>query len=235
MLDYRQLVELGLSPDMETLTARTVAAACSLDFGLCSGALVRGRLGSAAAVVTGFGNPPAAFFESCSSLDEGMRDPVLTRLLAGPGHVSYDQHMYVAAGAADLWDNQASFGYRAGLAVSSHHPQVGEAFFLGFDRPDALPQAPAQRLEMQAAIQIVTVYAESALRRLVGASVSVELKPAERAAVQTVGAIMYTQRGSLTLIERLQDPQFKSAAKKLRSRNAVDVVLRAIDGGLIHR
>lgn len=235
MLDYRNLVDLGLAPDIATLTARTVASAEALGFGLCSGVLIRGRFGSAAATIQSFGNPPAAFLESSKSLDDGLRDPLLARLLAKPGHASYGQALYVQAGVVDLWDCQAEHGYRNGLSCSAHHPNVGEAFLFGVDSPDALPTNPGSLLELQAGLQMIAIHAESALRRLVSTSAQVEFDPNERAAVQTVGATIYSQRGNQFLIERLGAPQFASAAKKLRARGATDVVLRAIDGGLIDR
>lgn len=235
MLDYRRLIELGLSPDIETLSARAVAVAQLLGFGLCSGVLIRGRFGAASASIQSFGNPPEAFLESSRSLDDGLRDPLLARLLSRPGHASYGQALYVEAGVADLWDCQAAYGYRNGLSVSAHHPSLGEAFLFGIDSPDALPEKPAKLLELQAPLQMIAAHAESALRRLVLTSTQVELEPAECAVVQTVGANMYTQRGSLFLVERISSPAFASAARKLGGRSVTDVVLRAIDGGLIDR
>lgn len=235
MLDYRQLIDLGLSPDIDTLTARTVAAAEAMGFGLCSGVLISGRFGSPSCAMKAFGNTPEAFVEASKSLDDGLRDPLLARLLAGPGHVAYDQAFYVAAGTADLWDCQAPFGYRAGLSCSTHHPNVAEAFLFGLDSPAALPTQASSRLALQATLQVLTLHAGSALKRLVGRPPNVELERGERVAVQTLGATIYTQRGKHFLIERLQDPALQSAAKKLRATSATDVVLRAIDGGLIQR
>lgn len=235
MLDYRQLIELGLSPDVDTLTARATAAAESLGFGLCSGLLIRGRLGSPNAAMKAFGNPPEAYLEHSKSLDEGLRDPMLTHLLARPGHIAYGQDRYVEAGVADLWDCQALFGYRNGMSYSLHHPAMADVFFFGFDGPDSLPAAPARLLELQAALTMITVHAQSALTRIVDNPVQVELAATEREALQVVGATLYTQRGSHVLVERLRDPRFTSAAKKIGARTATDAVLRAIDGGLIHR
>jgi hypothetical protein len=235
MIDYRQLVELGLSPDVETLTERSVRAAEAMGFGLCSGLLIRGRLGSQNAAMKAFGNTPAGFLEHSKSLDEGLRDPVLTSLLAKPGHVTYNEALYFEAGVSDLWDCQAQFGYRSGLSCSSHHPNVAEVFFFGVDGPDGLPTSTTRLLELQATLQMITLHAGSALNRIVGMPAPKELAPSERKALQVAGATMYTQRGSFVVIERVQDPVLRQAVQKLGARNVTEAVLRAIDGGLIQR
>lgn len=233
MLDYRDLIELGLSKDIDTLTACTVAAAEALGFPLCTGVLIRGRFASPSAAMKAFGNTPPAFLEASRSLEMGLRDPLLTKLLARPGHQTYTQQLYVDAGAADMHDIQSSFGYAAGMSVSSHQPSYAETFLFGIDSPDPLPKHPAHLLELQASLQMIAVHAEAALKRLVVAPQSTDLKPSERAAVQKVGATMYSQRGRFCLIESVGDPQFQAAARKLRAQTPSEVVLKAIAGGHI--
>ena len=238
MLDYRDLVDMGLSPDLPTLTRRVVALAESMGFGLASGVLIRGRFGSDRALIRSFGNPPEAFIESSKSLDEGMRDPLLAQLLAKPGHVSYDQALYAEAGAADLWDCQAPFGYRCGLSVSIHHPSHGEAFLFGVDGAADLPTNTGRKLQLQAALQMIAMHASEVMQRLVGLdspSPQVELNAGERRALQTAGAAVYARRGSLVDVSTLGGPHLASAVRKLGARSVPDAVLRAVDAGYLPR
>src|SRR6187431_2399515 len=142
MLDPQLLASIGEATDLDALTERVLKATHELGFGLVSGVLIQGRYGAPGAVAAFFGNPPEAYQESSESLADGVRDPVLSKLLAAPGFTRYDQSTYVDAGVTDLWDLQSSYGYRHGLAVSHHAPSHAEAFLLGVDGPDKLPTDP---------------------------------------------------------------------------------------------
>jgi len=233
MLEYRDLIELGLSRDVHALTSRAVAAAEALGFGLCSGLMIQGRYGSPSAIGRSFGNPPPAFLERSKSLDDGLRDPLLTRLLRTPGHHQYDQNLYVEAGAVDLWDCQAAFGYRCGLSWSMHQQGHAEAFLFGVDTPDALPTNPARLLELRASLQMIGVHARAAMSRIAEVPEAAELDRAEREALQVVGAKIYAQRRVAFEVSELTDPNLVSGARKLGAPNAVEAVVRAIQGGQV--
>lgn len=84
------------------------------------------------------GNTPEAFVEAHLDKDNSLRDPVMFRLKRQSVPFTYDQTMYVNEGAADLWDLQAPFGYRSGIATALHMPG-GMHFLMGVDRNSALP------------------------------------------------------------------------------------------------
>lgn len=238
MLDMREVVEAGLAPDTATLTARMVACAEKLGFGLVSGVLIRGRFGSASAAHHAFANPPEGYFDAMNSAPDGQRDPLLAALMRAPGQVQYDQQLYTQAGAGDLWDAQASFGFRSGMAVSLLQGSHEEAFLLGIDGPDRLPTGSAL-LQVMGQLQLLAAYAQSALTRIVaaghGARPTVpELNNAELQAIKTCGAAIYSRKGHLTAIGAEGTQALRSAAQKLGARSRADVVLKAIDGGLIH-
>lgn len=236
MLDYQQLIDLGLSPDLETLTARAVKAAEAMGFGLVSGVLVQGRFGGANAVGQSFGNPPAAFGEASRSLDKGMRDPLLGMLLARPGHATYSQATYVQAGSVDMWDLQASFGYRSGLSLSIHQPSHAEVFMIGVDGA-ALPTQAGELLRLQAALQMIGLHAQSALQRLMpgGPPPAVELPTEERQALQIASATIYARRGNLVEIKRAGGPRLASAVRRTGSSSLTGAILRAVESDQIQR
>jgi hypothetical protein len=237
MLRYQALLELSAADTVDALTARTVALAQDMGFGLASAVLLRGPLERPSGLHA-FGNPPAGYEDAMYSAGDGLRDPLLTQLMARPGHAQYDQGTYARAGASDLWDAQAAFGFRAGMAVSIHAPTHAEAFMLGVDRPDALPSGPDLFL-LQANLQMLAMHAQAGALRILamraGANPTDQLNRSERAAVQTAGATVLRRKGRLMSISELgASPALASAARKMGARTSADLVLKAVDGGLIH-
>ena len=202
MLDSQLLASIGEAPDLDTLTKRVLLAANELGFGLVSGVLIQGRFGSLGAAIQSFGNPPQAYRESSNSLADGLRDPVLAKLLAAPGFTCYGQSTYVQAGVADLWDLQSAFGYRQGIAVSHHAPGHGEAFLFGMDGPDRLPEDPAMQMRLHAVMQLLSLQARRCVERIVRPIVSAT--PVEWSGRVREDALRFAARGGLVKIEELR-------------------------------
>lgn len=235
MLNYQDLLQLGLSKDKPEVLRRAAALVQQMGFGLVSGVLVRGRFGSPSASLLAISNPPSGYAESMDSASEGARDPLLASLLARPGFVSYDQDFYGRAGAGDLWDAQAPHGFRRGLAVSFLQSSHEEAFMFGVDGVDILPTG-AQLLRLQSALQMFALYAQSALVRLarpVPDPAQTWLDKDERLAVQVAGARVFSRRGNLASVRDLGGSALQSGAKKLGGRSITDTVLRAVQAGHI--
>lgn len=238
MLSYQHLLDVGQAPDVDALQARLAAAVEAMGFGLSGGTLIRGRLSSGKATVHALGVPPAGFLEASRSLDVGLRDPLLTAMQAEQGCFTYDQAFYVKAGAGDLWDHQAAFGYRHGLAVSLHEFSHVEIFSFGVDGPDALPAAPAARLELEANVRLLALHAHEAAKRLWTPAPAVDLnsvgKPELEALRWAVDAtVCHFTRGKVVISHPGRTEAMRSAARKLGATNRVQTVLRAIEGGLI--
>ena len=237
VLTYQDLLEIGLSPDLATLEQLLVRAAGELGYGLAGGALVRGRLGSAGAVVRPFGNPPEAFLEESRAVDVAVRDPVLTALLGAPGLVVYDQTFYVQAGAAPLWDVQAPFGYREGMAVSMHEPGHAEVFTFGVDG-SALPSAAEARLRLEADLRLVCASAQEAARRLCFPATQTSapaLSSGETEALRWAadGVAIWVAGDKMRISNRGVEQLLGQAQRKLGASTTRGAVLRAIRGGLI--
>lgn len=204
MLDPQLLASIGEASDFDGLTLRVVKAAEELGFGLVSGVLIQGRLGAPSAVVRSFGNPPEAYQQASASLEDGLRDPVLTQLLAGPGFTAYDQATYVKAGVADLWDLQAAYGYKRGIGVAHHAPGHGEAFLLGVDGPDRLPTDPVSAMRLRGALRLIALQAQQCVERITRADSGAVATPPTWASAIREGALSYASRGGLVKIEELR-------------------------------
>lgn len=223
-MDYHAILELGLSADLDTLTKRTIALAATMGFGLCSGVLIRGRFGSPNAHMQAFGNPPSGYEEAVASMPDGLRDPLLGALLARPGHVTYDQDFYTAHGAGDLWEAQAPYGFRRGLAVALHQTSHAEAFLLGFDGPDALPGGNQSLLQL-GQLQMIAMHAQAAMARINSGSHTPELTEPERKALKLAGATVVRHRGNLSTTTQIgSHPDLASASRKLGVRDRKSVV-----------
>jgi DNA-binding CsgD family transcriptional regulator len=161
--DYQDVAEAS---DIETFESRLVRFANDLGFGIISGALVVEH-GAGRVSTFHLGNTPEAFQSTFQSTDVGKRDPVMRRLKRLSAPFVYDQATYVNEEAADLWEMQALFGYKTGIAMALHMPG-GKHFVMGVDRDQPLPGDDVAVTRMMADLQLLAVHAqETAVRLLV--------------------------------------------------------------------
>lgn len=236
MLTYQDLLDIGLSPDAETLQARLIAAVGELGFGLCGGMLVRGRI--AKLNIHSFGNPPDGFADIFKSTDLAKRDPFVAAMQAGQGCHTYDQAFYVNAGMGELWEHYASFGYRHGMAIAAHEFSHAEMFCFGVDGPDPLPKDKGAWFQLQGYLQLVAQHAHAASKRLHTPASTVDLNAVTKAEVEALrwaadAQSVWLTRGKvvITNMGRAQE----QAVTKLGANSKPMAVLRAIEGGLLER
>ena len=91
----------------------------------------------------------------------GDLDPVFLHLKHSPSPIVWDQNTYLAAGRAALWEEQAPFGYRSGIAVALHLPR-GRHFALGFDSDERRCASRKAMLGLTLDFQTFTSYAQAA-------------------------------------------------------------------------
>lgn len=236
MPSHLDLLELGSAPDAAALQSCLVRVAAELGYGLSGGSLIRGRLASGQAKVHFWGNHPEAFLEASKSLDNALRDPLMARLQAAPGCVAYDQQLYTGSGCADLWDLQAPFGYRAGLAVALHESSHAETFIFGVDG-DALPSGPHARQRLEIDLRLVALHAQAAALRIffpdTAAAEALTGDEAEMLRWAADGRSVWLTAEKMCVtpadVQRLQG----SALRKLGARSVTMAVLRAIERGFI--
>ena len=120
-------------------------------------------------------NTPLAFQQTFDSAVVGQRDPVLQHCKHNTVPIIWGQQTYLDNGAIELWEHQAHFGYRNGIAMALHLPE-GRHFVLGVDRDQALPVDRAELTRIVADLQLFAVHAQdTALRVLVSESARPEL------------------------------------------------------------
>jgi DNA-binding CsgD family transcriptional regulator len=184
-------------------------------------------------------NTPAAFVDVFHNHTVARRDPVMQHCKAGTIPIVWDQATYVADGAGEMWEEQAAFGFRTGIALALHFPE-GRHFMMGVDRAGGLPKAPDDLSRVVADLQLFAVHAQDAAMRLF---VPKAMQP-ERPALtrREVEALSWTMEGKtawevgtiLGISERTAVLHLQNAMHKLGSINKHQAVLKALRLGLIH-
>lgn len=236
-LQYQQLVDIGLSDTTDSLMRRLTATAEAMGFPLISGMLMRGSLGEQNRERVIFGNIPDGYLEASMDPLDSLRDPVLTHLTSRTVPVTYGQPFYIAAGAGDLWEHQACFGYKAGVAVRMHLSDNRD-FVIGVDRDEPLPQPGQTLTRLIASFQLFAVHASTAAERLlIPTARSADfprLTGRERDVLASThkGNTAWEVSVALGMSETTVNFHLRNAMKKLGVKSKHQAVLRCISAGL---
>ena len=231
-------LDLGASENRDTFQSRLVRFAEGMDFFRVTVAVIVEKPGSAPAVYSA-GNIPDDFVSASRSVADAARDPVLKRLKGSTRPFVYDQGLYVAEGASDLWEQQAAYGYKTGVSLSLHAPG-GKHFLLGVDRDQPMPKDDGSLTRVMADLQLLGAYAqETAIRVLVPHDDS--NLPVRRLSPREREILGWTREGKtgwaigqiLGISERTVDFHVRNASAKLNAPNKHVAVLRAQALGLI--
>jgi DNA-binding CsgD family transcriptional regulator len=163
-MQMQQFTDISYAPDRALLERRLVEFAHRLDFGIVTATFVVQRYGHKRRMFT-VGNIPMGFHEACHDIEAGKRDPVLNWAKRSSIPFSYDQTLYVTDGAADLWEEQAPFGFRTGITVALHLP-AERHMLIGFDREAALPSDPVAMAGLHSNLMLTAAHACEAAHRL---------------------------------------------------------------------
>ena len=115
-MKIQRYMDVSQATDLATYERLLVSFTGDLDFGIINAALVVDRPGRDA-VYVGIGNGPSDYMSTSVAPETLKRDPVLRRLKRMSTPFAYDQSLYVNEDAGDLWEKQAMYGYRTGIAV----------------------------------------------------------------------------------------------------------------------
>jgi DNA-binding CsgD family transcriptional regulator len=108
--------------------------------------------------------------------------------------VVYDQSLYVDAGAGDLWEQQAPFGYRTGISMALHLEE-GRHFLLGVDRDTPLPSDDTALTRLVADLQLLAVYAQETAVRVLMPTPDPAAKPLPRLSQFEYDLLHWTREG----------------------------------------
>lgn len=161
--DYLSVLE---AKDQDQFRSVVIRFAKSLGFDTVSAMVAVDRVGSPPEFVA-VHNTPMAYLEAFQDLDVSKRDPVSQHCKRNTVPIIWGQQTYLDNKAIDLWEHQAHYGYRNGIAMALHLPE-GRHFLLGVDRDQALPSDKGELTRIVADLQLFAVHAQdTALRMLV--------------------------------------------------------------------
>ena len=184
-------------------------------------------------------NAPEAFRSAFLSRENWRRDPVMQHCKRKSVPIIWGQATYTADGQGDVWEEQARYGYRAGISMALHLPE-GRHFMLGVERDQQVPSDPTELTRIVADLQLLTVHAqEAAVRIFVPAtpdkSIAASLTPRELEALRWTmeGKTAWEVGNILGISERTAVLHVNNAMHKLGCVNKHQAVLKALRLGLL--
>jgi LuxR family transcriptional regulator len=237
-MNYQQLIDVGLSEDFDSFERRLVATADALGFPIISGVLMRGLLQDADVQITSLGNTPEGYLDVAKDLGETRRDPVMAKLMTQSVPIVYDQQTYAAAGAGEIWEAQAPYGFKTGIAVKLHLPG-NKHFLLGVDREEALPEPGAQLMQMVAGLQLLAVHALTTADRLL--SPRIDKADLPKFTRRELDVLSWTAQGKtawevsviLGMSEKTVNFHLGNVMRKLGVSSKHQAVLRCVSAGVL--
>jgi DNA-binding CsgD family transcriptional regulator len=184
-------------------------------------------------------NTPEDWVEAYHDPASFRQDPVLQHCRRQTVPIVWNQDTYVKQGAGELWEHQAGYGYRTGIAMALHMPE-GRHFVFGVDREQALPSDPAELQRIVADLQLFVVHAQDAAMRLMVPKESQPERP--NLTPRELEVLRWTMDGKtawevgavLGISERTAVMHVNNAMHKLGCVNKHLAVLKALRLGLIH-
>lgn len=237
-LTQQHYLDVFASDSADTLRRNLLSFAERLSFDRMSAVLVTDRPGEGHRV-SEVNNVPAAYAERAISVEDGRRDPVLRRLKADGLPFLYDQATYVEAGASDLWEEQAAYGYKTGISVALHSG-TGQHFYLGLDRAKRLPSSDLACTRLLADIHLLATYAQSAACKIF-APESAPNQPLPRLTAREREVLQWVREGKsawaigtiLGLSEHTVEFHCVNARKKMGTSTTHAAILQAMAKGLL--
>jgi DNA-binding CsgD family transcriptional regulator len=185
-------------------------------------------------------NTPAAWTEYFQDRSSWRIDPVMQHCKRHSVPIIWNQATYVDSGHGDLWEEQAQFGYQAGICMALHLPE-GRHFLLGVDCNGKLPSESSALTRLVADLQLFAVYAQDTAWRVVmptsedASSIHVRLTPRELECLRWTmdGKTAWEVGGILSITERTVVLHLGNAMRKLDCHTKHQAVLKALRLGLI--
>ena len=183
-------------------------------------------------------NAPPGYAEAINDVPSMRRDPVMQHCRRHSVPIIWDQSTYLSQGLGDLWEEQARFGYRTGIAMALHLPE-GRHFAMGVERDQPLPTDGGELTRLVADLQLFAVHAQDAALRVLSPA---PLQPDRPSLTpRELETLRWTMEGKtawevgaiLGISERTAVLHVTNAMHKLDCASKHQAVLKALRLGLI--
>ncbi len=184
-------------------------------------------------------NTPQNYKQVFANTEKGRRDPVMQHCKRNSMPIIWDQNTYAKEGLGHVWEEQARFGIRSGIAMALHMPE-GRHFVLGVDRDQPIPANASVVTRLVADLQLFAVHAQDAAQRILTpapiAPGAPSLTPRELETLRWTmeGKTAWEVGSLLGISERTAALHVNNATHKLGCVNKHQAVLKALRLGLIH-
>jgi DNA-binding CsgD family transcriptional regulator len=183
-------------------------------------------------------NAPPGYAEAINDVPSMRRDPVMQHCRRHSVPIIWDQTTYTSQGLGELWEEQARFGYRTGIAMALHLPE-GRHFAMGVERDQPLPTDGGELTRLVADLQLFAVHAQDAALRVLSPAAPQPERP--QLTPRELEALRWTMEGKtawevgaiLGISERTAVLHVTNAMHKLDCASKHQAVLKALRLGLI--
>ena len=183
-------------------------------------------------------NAPPGYAEAINDVPSMRRDPVMQHCRRHSVPIIWDQATYLSQGLGELWEEQARFGYRTGIAMALHLPE-GRHFAMGVERDRPLPTDGGELTRLVADLQLFAVHAQDAALRVLSPTPVLTDRPS--LTPRELEALRWTMEGKtawevgaiLGISERTAVLHVTNAMHKLDCASKHLAVLKALRLGLI--
>ena len=183
-------------------------------------------------------NAPPGYAESYNNAACMRRDPVMQHCRRHSVPIIWDQATYTSQGLGELWEEQARYGYRTGIAMALHLPE-GRHFAMGVERDQPLPTDGGELTRLVADLQLFAVHAQDAALRVLSPAVVQAQRPS--LTPRELEVLRWTMEGKtawevgaiLGITERTAVLHLTNAMHKLDCASKHQAVLKALRLGLI--
>ena len=232
----KQVPDVVPAGSPEALKGALLDFAYARDFGIAVAVMHSINASGDTTDVVRVGNIPESFLQTAVDNGNARRDPVLTRLKAGPLPVVYGQDTYVRAGVGDRWEAMAPHGYHSGIAVSLQVDR-NRRLMIGIDRPDPMPKDTRHVTRFVADLQLFAVQLQTAASQVLVPKkpVVVELKEIHLAILRlTMNGLSARQVGdALGITGHTVNYHLRGAFDALGVASKSQAVIKATSLGLI--
>lgn len=183
-------------------------------------------------------NASAAAASYRDDFDVGRQDPVMQHCKGSHVPIVWDWNTYQRADKLAMWEQQAPFGFFAGIAVAMHLPN-GQHLMVGVDRDQALPAGVDRVTRLTAELQLFTAFAMEASLRVLLKDLPESQRP--KITPRELEVLRWTMEGKtawelgriLGISEQTAFRHINNATRKLQCVNKTQAVMRALRLGLI--
>ena len=183
-------------------------------------------------------NVSSGYLQAFESQENRQRDPVSQHCKHHSTPIIWNQETYLRLGLGGKWEEQASFGYRAGMAVALHLPG-GKHFVMGIDRDQPVPCDASVQQRMAGDLCLFAAFAhEAAMRVLLPPGHDA---PAAKLSARELEVLKWAAEGKtawevgqiLGISDQTVTRHITSAMHRLGCVNKVQAVAKALRLGII--